>query len=84
MRGLFFCRKEWSSQSKYSDQVISVEIKEGVTSIWSEAFSGCSALESIAIPTDVTDIGQGAFYNCSSLESVTMKGSTPPTLGSQM
>ena len=47
-------------------------IPEGVTSIGSSAFSGCSSLTSITIPEGVTSIGDRAFYNCSSLTSITI------------
>ena len=47
-----------------------VTIPEGITSIESSAFSGCSSLISIAIPDSVTSIGGYAFYNCGSLTSI--------------
>ena len=52
------------------ENIISVVIEEGVTSIGSYAFSGCSSLTSIAIPASVTSIGYYAFYECNSLEEV--------------
>ena len=50
----------------------SYTIPESVTSIRSEAFSGCSSLTSITIPKSVTSIGFGAFEGCSSLTSITI------------
>ena len=50
--------------------VKSVTIAEGVTSIGSNAFFGCSKLTSIEIPSSVASIGGYAFYNCSSLTSI--------------
>lgn len=64
--------KDWN----YSDttdwhgmknQVITVIIENGITSIGSEAFCSCKGLTSIEIPSSVTIIGSGAFRGCSNL-----------------
>lgn len=47
-----------------------VIIEDGVTSIGSFAFYGCSSLTSITIPKGVTSIGNYVFYGCSSLTSI--------------
>ena len=47
-------------------------IPEGVTSIGSSAFRGCSSLTAINIPEGVTSIGNNAFYDCSSLTTITI------------
>ena len=55
----------------------SVVVEDGVTSIGTYAFSGCSSLTSVTIPDSVIRIGAYAFYNCSSLSNVTIpKGVT--------
>jgi len=51
--------------------LVSVTLKEGVTSIGEQAF--CRAkITSIVIPSTVKTIGRCAFYGCSSLTSVTL------------
>ena len=60
----------YGSWENYKDSIIDVKIIEGVTSIGSQAFSGCSSLTSITIPDSVTSIGNHAFLGCSSLTSI--------------
>ena len=50
----------------------SYSIPDGVTSIDSYAFSGCSSLTGVTIPDSVTSIGSYAFSGCSSLTGVTI------------
>ena len=51
------------------DNLKTLIIPEGVTSIKSSAFEGCSSLTSVTIPSSVTSIGEDAFEGCSSLTS---------------
>lgn len=59
----------------------SYTIPNGVTSIDSGAFSGCTSLTSVTIPNSVTDISDGkfipggAFSGCTSLTSITIPNS---------
>ena len=46
-----------------------------VTSIGSNAFSGCTELTSVTIGSSVETIGEGAFSNCKSLTSITIPSS---------
>ena len=55
-----------------SNNLVSVEIGDCVTSIGERAFFICSSLESIDIPDSVTTIGNRAFSNCFSITSVTI------------
>jgi hypothetical protein len=52
-----------------------LEIPEGVTSIPSYAFYGCTGLTSVTIPSIVTSIGDYAFYGCKGLTSITIPSS---------
>ena len=54
---------------------VNVIVKDGVTEIGSEAFSGCSGLTSITLPESVTKIGSEAFSGCSGLTSITLPDS---------
>ena len=48
------------------------EIPAGVTSIYNEAFAGCSKLTNITIKDGMTSIGYAAFYLCSSLTIISI------------
>ncbi len=54
----------------YSNNIKSVIIADGVTSIGSRAFNVCQNIESVVIPNSVITIGYQAFSNCSALSSV--------------
>ena len=63
------------------NDVESIIIPEGVTSIGNRAFERCSNLTSITIPSSVTSIGFGAFSGCN-LTSITFeKGSKLTSIG---
>ena len=55
--------------------VRNVIILDGVTSIGSGAFDGCTSLKSIMIPDSVTSIDRGAFSGCSSLTGIAIPNS---------
>ena len=60
--------------SNHSD-ILSVIIKDGVTTIGGSAFEYCDSLTSISIPNSVTSIGHLAFSGCSNLTSITIPDS---------
>jgi hypothetical protein len=52
------------------DQLTSVYINEGTTTILDRAFYYCSALTNIYLPDGLEHIGVGVFARCNSLESI--------------
>ena len=58
----------------YLDQIRTVDIGSGVTTIGNNAFSDCKNLTAVTIPDSVTAIGDGAFSGCESLASVSIPG----------
>ena len=58
--------------SEYNELIEKVAISNGVTSVGSRAFYGCSYVETVDIPVGVTRIGYNAFYNCRKLNSITI------------
>lgn len=62
----------WSS---CGGNIKAVVIHNGVTSIGSSAFYGCSSLTSVTIPDSVTSIEGYTFYSCSSLTDITLSES---------
>ena len=57
------------------EEVIKLEIPNGVTSIGDYAFDGCSGLTEITIPDSVTKIGNYAFKDCIGLTSIDIPNS---------
>jgi len=56
----------------YRDDIKSVVLDSGVTSIGAHAFGSCEALEQVSIPTSITSIGTGGFYFCRGLRTITI------------
>ena len=54
------------------ENIKSITIPDGVTSIGDSAFSGCRSLTDITIPDSVTSIGDSAFSGCRSLTDITI------------
>ena len=49
-----------------------IQIYNGITTIASAAFQGCSTLESIELPESLLIVGDSAFSRCSGLTSITI------------
>ena len=62
----------YSSKPWYdiSDKIISVIVKEGVTSIGNNSFNGCTNLKSVTIGDGVLSIGEYSFNGCTNLKNV--------------
>ena len=58
-----------------NNDIVKVEIKDGVTTIGNHAFNGCESLTSVMIPSSVTSIGFYAFFECTSLTNLTIPSS---------
>ena len=67
----------FSSSSPWSncDDIKSVIIESGVTSIGKCAFVGCKNVSGILIPNSINDIGDLAFRNCNGLTSISIPDS---------
>lgn len=61
---------------QYRDQIASITIGGGITSIGNYAFNMCTKVTSISLPSSVTGIGSDAFESCTGLTSVSMPGVT--------
>jgi hypothetical protein len=64
----------------YLDQITSVIIEDGVTSVGSAAFNNSANLTSVTIAASVTSIGQDAFLACANIDSIHIFSATPPTV----
>ena len=50
------------------DDIVEVELPEGVKAISANAFENCQRLEKVVFPSTLESIGEEAFVNCSSLK----------------
>ena len=73
--GILFNKKGTEIVSFPCAKTIKYVIPDGVISIGSHAFSGCSGLAGITIPNSVTSIGVWVFEDCSNLTSITIPDS---------
>jgi hypothetical protein len=65
-------RVGWAPWHEYKEDVVSVVIGDGVTSIGEYAFSDCSSMTSVTFGQGVTSIKKSAFSDCKILTSVTI------------
>ena len=57
---------------KDCENLTSIDLPDGLTSIGDDTFIGCSSLISIDLPEGVTTTGHGAFQGCSSLTNIAL------------
>lgn len=62
----------------YNDQIDTIVIRDGITTIGTGAFAYYRNLKSVSIPNNVTTIGEWAFAFCNNLASITI----PPNVKS--
>ncbi|MGI6471707.1 MAG: leucine-rich repeat protein [Candidatus Methanomethylophilaceae archaeon] len=53
----------------------SITISDGIKSIGSSAFSGCTGIKEITIPDSITSIGSSAFSGCTGIKEITIPDS---------
>ena len=70
------------SQSSFGSMqnLSSITITEGVTTIGSDSFTDSTKLKTVDLPSTLTKISYRAFMRCSSLSTVICRAITPPTL----
>ena len=72
----------YSNGTYRNQEVKTVIIESGITSISRNAFEGCHNLTTIIVPDGITMIGDNAFYGCSSLTEIRIPASVKSVGGS--
>ena len=65
-------QEETRAWRPYLNEIRTIVIDNGVTSISSNAFRNCVNLSNVSIPSSVETIGSRAFFGCSNLTNVTL------------
>ena len=55
---------------KYTNQILSVVIEEGITEIAHSLFWNCAKIGSVSLPESLTQLGNGVFRGCTSLTAI--------------
>ena len=58
----------------YREDLVSIQLHDGITAIGDYAFNECAALTEVTIPQNVKTIGNRAFANCDGLTELTVPG----------
>ena len=72
---------DYPEYSVYADQITTVVIEKGVTTVGSYAFYGCNAITSLSLPEGLTELHEGAFYGCLGISRVTIPTSVTKIAG---
>ena len=72
----------WRADESIKNNLEKVVVENGVTSIGSYAFYGCSSLKEVVLPESVEKIWFYAFYECSSLQKININKVTDISFGS--
>jgi len=65
-----------------NDDLISIELPEGITSIGAYAFYNCTSLRSIELPATLNELKNYVFIYCISLNTIISWAKVPPVVGS--
>ena len=65
--GTYFSTAPWDA---YKEEILSIQVGEGVTSIGTNAFADFVNLGYVALPDTLVSIGGGAFAGCLSLDEI--------------
>lgn len=65
-----FSKQSPAPWAAFADQIKSVTIADGVESIGSRFFKGCTRLGTVTGGKNLTSVGENAFYQCMSLETI--------------
>lgn len=60
----------------FYNEIVVLEVNEGVTEIGLEAFKDCKNLVTVNLPESLEVIGDGAFQGCTAIEEITVPGGT--------
>jgi len=74
--GILTLEGEWNGDDanipweEYLDEIVTVNISDGISIIGSRAFEGAAKINSVQLPSSVTDVYPNAFNNCSELTEI--------------
>lgn len=54
------------------DNIVSINVSDGITYIGNSAFAHCDNLKNVIIPDSVVNMGNNVFYSCDSLTSISL------------